>query len=98
MSAKCINCGKDIEPDDGIWYHVENRSMLCDGDDSTDLTRQADPADRLEIRGTITRNGETAEFQIVDGEYNQWGNTVAILRENVDLLTAICKAVRSNEN
>lgn len=41
----CANCDQPIEPDDGgaIWYHPENMSMMCDGDDSVDLTRQAEP-------------------------------------------------------
>ena len=41
----CANCSQPIEPDDGgaIWYHEDNMSAFCDGDDSTDLARQADP-------------------------------------------------------
>jgi hypothetical protein len=42
----CAVCGARIEPDDGgaLWYHADNMSMMCDGDDSTDVTRQADPS------------------------------------------------------
>lgn len=40
----CGNCGQVIEDDDGIWWHQENRSMMCDGDESTNIWRQAMPA------------------------------------------------------
>lgn len=41
----CTNCDQPIEPDDGgaILYHPANMSMMCDGDESVDLTRQAEP-------------------------------------------------------
>lgn len=43
--ATCAACGQSVAPDDGgaIWYHPGNMSAFCDGDDSTDLSRQASP-------------------------------------------------------
>jgi hypothetical protein len=43
--VSCNECGADIEADDDdtIWYHTENMSAFCDGDESNDVSRQADP-------------------------------------------------------
>lgn len=47
VAGPCQSCGARIEPDDGgaIWFHRDNMSAFCDGDYSTDLTRQATPTD-----------------------------------------------------
>ena len=41
----CVNCDKDIEPDDGgaIWYHVETREMACDPAGEEQRDRMAEP-------------------------------------------------------
>jgi hypothetical protein len=48
-TATCAHCGKQIEDDDGTWYHVESMQARCDGPDDEegigwgDLVRQAEP-------------------------------------------------------
>jgi len=43
----CAHCGKPIESDDGLWYHVETAEMSCDPEGEQSRDRMAAP-------GTVT--------------------------------------------
>lgn len=75
MTITCVHCDEDVEKDEAGWFHVENQSMFCDGDGSTDLTRQATPAIESEWT-TFSESDMYAAYAAGKGDPCGWGYTV----------------------
>lgn len=79
-TATCAHCDKQIEDDDGTWYHVDSMQTRCDGPDDEDgigwgdLVRQAEPktGSRRQAGSDEYDNGDSDEGTESDAGY--WGD------------------------
>lgn len=77
--STCLHCGKAIEDDDGIWYHVDSMQARCDGPDDEpgigwgDLARQAEPV-TASRRRTAASYGERAACKVCNSDIEFHGD------------------------